>query len=100
MFHGILTGGEPVDAFAVSGELPEEGARDAFVARTNRVLKAIKAPGMLEKVISSPFGEMPAGNLLMGSPGLHAPHHRWGPGITDDRHHALHRMECPATDQA
>ena len=65
MFQSILTGGEQVDAFAVGGDLPEEGAQDAFVARTNRVLEVIKAPGMLEKVITSPFGEMPAGNLLM-----------------------------------
>ncbi len=65
MIQSILTGGAPVDAFAVGGDLPEEGARDAFVARTNQVLEVIKTPGMLEKVIPSPFGEMPAGNLLM-----------------------------------
>ena len=64
-FNSILTGGEPVDPFAVDGDLPEEGAQDAFAAGTNQVLEAIKVPGMLEKVIPSPFGEMPAGNLLM-----------------------------------
>ena len=64
-FNSILTGGEPVDPFAVGGDLPEEGAQDAFVAGTNKVLEAIKVPGMLEKVVPSPFGEMPAGNLLM-----------------------------------
>ena len=63
--HSALTGGDPVDPFAVSGDLPEEGAQDAFVAATNAVLEAIKAPGMLEKVITTPFGEMPAGNFLM-----------------------------------
>jgi len=63
--HRALTGGEGVDAFAVDGDLPEEGAQDAFVAATNAVLEAIKAPGMLEKVITTPFGEMPAGNFLM-----------------------------------
>jgi uncharacterized protein (TIGR03086 family) len=63
--HSILTGGEPVDAFAVDGALPEEGVRDAFVASTNQVLEAITASGMLEKVIATPFGEMPAGNFLM-----------------------------------
>ena len=65
MFHGILSGGGPVDPFAVGGELPEEGAEDAFVARTNQILEVIKAPGMLEKVVPTPFGEMVAGNLLM-----------------------------------
>ncbi len=35
------------------------------MAGTNQVLEAIKAPGMLEKIVPSPFGEMPAGNLLM-----------------------------------
>jgi len=63
--YSILTGGEEVNAFAVDGDLPEEGAQDAFVAGTNQVLEAIKASGMLEKVIPTPFGEMPAGNFLM-----------------------------------
>ena len=36
-FNSILTGGEPVDPFAVGGDLPEEGAQDAFVAGTNKV---------------------------------------------------------------
>ncbi len=44
---------------------PEEGARDAFLNHTNKVLEAIKAPGMVEKVLSTPFGEMPAGHFLM-----------------------------------
>ena len=63
--HRTLTGGEGVDPFAVDGDLPEEGAQAAFAAVTNKVLDAIKAPGMLEKVITTPFGEMPAGNFLM-----------------------------------
>ncbi len=63
--HRTLTGGEGVDPFAVDGDLPEEGAEAAFAAVTNKVLDAIKAPGMLEKVITTPFGEMPAGNFLM-----------------------------------
>ncbi len=60
-----LTGGEAGNPFAVDGDLPEEGARDAFLAVTNKALEAIKGPGMLEKAIATPFGEMPAGNFLM-----------------------------------
>ena len=63
--HSIFAGGEGVDPFAVDGDLPQEGAQAAFAAVTNKVLDAIKAPGMLEKVINTPFGEMPAGNFLM-----------------------------------
>lgn len=63
--HRTLTGGEGVDPFAVDADLPEEGGEAAFAAVTNKVLDAIKAPGMLEKVITTPFGEMPAGNFLM-----------------------------------
>ena len=63
--HRTFTGAEGVDPFAVDGDLPEEGAQAAFAAGTNKVLDAIKAPGMLEKVITTPFGEMPAGNFLM-----------------------------------
>ena len=63
--HNIFTGGEGADPFAVDGDLPEEGAQAAFAAVTDKVLRAIKAPGMLEKVITTPFGDMPAGNFLM-----------------------------------
>ena len=66
MFHSILTGGEAGNPFAVDGELPEEGAQDAFVAGTNQVLEVIKAPGMLEKMLDdTPFGPMTVGQLLM-----------------------------------
>ena len=63
--HSIFTGGEALDPFAVDGDLPEEGAQAAFASVTDKVLHAIKAPGMLEKVITTPFGDMPAGNFLM-----------------------------------
>ena len=63
--HSTFTGGEGVDPFVVDGDLPAEGAQAAFAAVTNKVLDAIKAPGMLEKMITTPFGEMPAGNFLM-----------------------------------
>ena len=63
--HAILTGGEQVDSFAVDVPLPPEGAEEAFASGSSNVLEAIKVAGMLEKVISTPFGEMPASNFLM-----------------------------------
>lgn len=63
--HAILTGGEQVDASAVDVPLPAEGAEEAFASGSSNVLEAIKVAGMLEKVISTPFGEMPASNFLM-----------------------------------
>ncbi len=63
--HSILTGGPPVNPGEVSGPLPAEGAEEAFVSGTSKVLEVIKSAGMLEKVVNSPFGEMPAGNFLM-----------------------------------
>jgi len=65
LLYNVLTGGPPVNDLAVNDPLPEEGARDAFLASTERVLRVIKAPGMLERVVSTPFGDMPAGNFLM-----------------------------------
>ena len=63
--NSVFTGGEGPDPFAVDDHLPSEGAEAAFMAATNDVLAAIKVPGMLEKVLETPFGEMPAGNFLM-----------------------------------
>ena len=65
MVHGLLTGGPAVNAGEVSGPLPAEGAEEAFASGTSKVLEAIKGAGMLEKVINTPFGEMPAGNFMM-----------------------------------
>lgn len=63
--HSILTGGPAVDDLSVNDPLPDEGAPEAFGTNTDRVLAVIKASGMLEKVVSTPFGDMPAGNFLM-----------------------------------
>ena len=63
--ENVVAGGPPVDDTIVSGPLPEEGAREAFIVGTDRVLAMMKASGMLEKVVSTPFGDMPAGNFLM-----------------------------------
>lgn len=50
---------------ALSDPLPSEGGRAAFEAGIARVLEAIKATGKLEKVLDTPFGQMPAGDFLM-----------------------------------
>ncbi|MFQ5934435.1 MAG: TIGR03086 family metal-binding protein [Dehalococcoidia bacterium] len=66
--HAVLTGAEgadPMSMNAVDGPLPSEGALAAFEAGTNGILEAIKAAGALEKLLDTPFGQMPAGNFLM-----------------------------------
>ncbi len=55
----------PVDPMAVSGPLPPEGAAAAFESSTAATLNAVKAPGMVEKVLDTPFGPMPAGDMLL-----------------------------------
>ena len=54
-----------MDPFDVGGPLPPEGAAEAFMATTASVLEAIKAPGMAEKIIETPLGEMPGAQFLM-----------------------------------
>ena len=56
---------DPSGMGAVSDALPAEGAEAAFKAGTSRVLEAIKASGKLEKVLDTPFGQMPAAYFLM-----------------------------------
>ena len=47
MVHRTFTGGEPVDPFAVDGDLPEEGAQAAFAAVTHKVLETrLKSPAV------------------------------------------------------
>ena len=65
VFRTMMTGGDKVDPFDVSGPIPPEGAVAAFEASTGALLKAIKAPGAVEKVVKAPFGEMPGGQLIM-----------------------------------
>ncbi len=65
MVHSMLTGGSGVDPFDVGGPLPPEGAVEAFAAASASVLEAIKAPGMAEKIIETPFGEMPGAQFMM-----------------------------------
>ena len=56
---------DPSGMGSVSDPLPAQGARAAFEAGTAKVLQAIKASGKLEKVLDTPFGQMPAGYFLM-----------------------------------
>lgn len=50
-FHGFLTAGAPVDSFSVGDPLPPERALAAWEAAFEKLLKAIKAPGALERVV-------------------------------------------------
>ena len=56
---------DPSSMEAVNDPLPSQGAQAAFESGTARVLEAIKATGKLEKVLDTPFGQMPAGHFLM-----------------------------------
>ena len=56
---------DPMEVMRVDGDLPSEGAGEAFEAATGGVLQAIKAPGFMDKAIQTPMGEMPAAHLLM-----------------------------------
>ena len=75
-FHRLLTAGPPADALDLSGPLPQEGALAAFEAGAARVLEAAKSPGKMEEELDTPFGRMPAGQLLM-FPFMDMLLHRW-----------------------
>ena len=73
--QGTIRGNNDVDAMDVSGQLPSEGAVDAFVAGTNGVLDLLKT-GDLGEVIETPFGSMPIANFIM-FPTLDILIHKW-----------------------
>ena len=75
-FHRLLTAGPQVEALELSGPLPPEGPLAAFEAGAARVLEAAKSPGKLEEELDTPFGRMPAGQLLM-FPFMDLLLHRW-----------------------
>ena len=75
-FRRLLTAGPQVDALELSGPLPPEGALAAFEAGAARVLEAAKSPGKMEEELDTPFGRMPAGQLLM-FPFMDLLLHRW-----------------------
>lgn len=76
VFQRLLTAGPPAAAMEVSGPLPPEGALAGFEAGAARVLEAAKSPGKLEEEIDTPFGRMPAGQLMM-FPFMDLLLHRW-----------------------
>jgi uncharacterized protein (TIGR03086 family) len=64
---GNVLGGAPAnvgDMFVVAGPLPSEGGAAAFSANTGAVLNTARSMD-LAGTIETPFGPMPAGNLLM-----------------------------------
>ena len=75
--QGLITGGPAtVNPMEVSGALPREGAAVAFSSGTAAVLAALKGRGVLEKVITTPFGQMPVGQFIM-FPMLDIVIHKW-----------------------
>jgi uncharacterized protein (TIGR03086 family) len=75
--QGIITSGPAtVNPMEVSGALPREGAAAAFSSGTAAVLAAVKRPGTLDKVVKTPFGEMPVGQFIM-FPMLDIVVHKW-----------------------
>ena len=66
----------PEAAMDVSGDIPAEGAENAFVAGANRVLDFLKAAEDLSKVIDIPFGPMPLGQVVL-FPTLDITVHKW-----------------------
>lgn len=65
-----------VNPMEVTGALPREGAAAAFSNGTAAVLAALKSRGTLEKVVKTPFGEMPVGQFIM-FPMLDIVVHKW-----------------------
>ena len=75
--HSTLTGGsmEMGEMSQVDGDLPSQGAEAALKAITDQVIAA--ANGMdLSTVLTTPFGDMPAGHFMM-IPMLDMVVHRW-----------------------
>lgn len=75
--QGLITAGPAkVNPMEVSGALPREGAAAAFSSGTAAVLAALKPRGVLEKVIDTPFGQMPVGQFIL-FPMLDIVIHKW-----------------------
>jgi hypothetical protein len=49
----------------VTGQVPSEGAVDAFVTGTNGVLDLLKNSADLGEVIETPFGKMPIAHFII-----------------------------------
>jgi len=63
--QGTIRGNNTVNAMDVSGQLPSEGAVDAFVAGTNGVLNLLRNTADLGEVIETPFGSMPIAHFII-----------------------------------
>lgn len=75
--QGLITSGPAkVNPMEVTGALPREGAAAAFSSGTAAVLAALKSRGTLEKVVTTPFGQMPVGQFIM-FPMLDIVVHKW-----------------------
>ena len=63
--QGTIRGNNAVNAMDVSGQVPSEGAVDAFVTGTNGVLDLLKNSTDLGEVIETPFGNIPIAHFIM-----------------------------------
>ena len=73
---GLIQGNITVNPMEVGDPLPAQGARDAFVAGTARVLDLLESIGDLDRIISTHFGPMPIVDFLM-FPILDLVLHKW-----------------------
>ena len=74
--HGILTGNITVNPMDVAGPLPPEGALEALDKGIARNLELIKAPGVIDKELNTPYGTMPAAHFMF-NPFTDLLIHRW-----------------------
>ena len=72
---GMLQGNITVNPMEVTGDIPAEGAENAFAAGANRVLDFLKSAD-LSKVIDTPFGPLPLGQIVL-FPTLDITVHKW-----------------------
>ncbi len=74
--EGIIRGNNTTDTGDVGGPLPQEGARDAFVAGAKGVVDLLQSISDLNEVIETPFGPMPIANFVM-FPTMDIVVHKW-----------------------
>ena len=87
--HATLTGKtfDPASMMQVDGPLPQEGAEAALKSITDSVISAAK--GMdLSTIVTTPFGEMPAGHFIM-VPMLDMVVHRWDLASATNQNNAI-----------
>ena len=72
---GMLQGNITANPMDVSGDIPAEGAENAFVAGANRVLDFLKSAD-LNKEIETPFGPMSLGKIVF-FPTMDITVHKW-----------------------